>query len=622
MIPMRDGTRLYTAIYAPTDGLEHPIVMQRTPYSVGNYGETEFEDLNGRFFAPYSRSHYIIVMQDIRGRHHSEGKFEHIRPLRSDLDGHDPATSERIDEATDTYDTIDWLLSHTHNNGNVGITGTSYLGFYAAQAALCGHPALKAVSPQAPICDWVNGDDLRHNGALFLYLNFSFCWGIQHGWDREEDPTHLPLLGDDIYWSYLSIGPTRNFTWRLGKSSDLWNMVVEHPNYDKFWHERALQPHLQNVRPAMLVVGGLFDAEDPWGVIRVYQALRLQSPATQTSLVLGPWSHGQWNTPAEGRLGDLYFGNEATAEHFINHIEFPFFAHYLESEGGHYPHYQSGAHVFFTGENRWHFYPAGWGPRTKAKRYYLKAGHKMDSDEKYQDFSPVVTSYEAHPQHPIPYIGEKTVSIKPEYMCADQRFMSERSDIAVFRTETLEKDLRVAGEVDLEFFVSLTTSDADFIVKIIDVYPQHEKGYIENPFTDERLHRGYHPEFLQKEGDIYPPEAYEKFSDLPRNLDGYQQLVRWEVLRGKYRNSQEHPQPFIPDCPERISFRMPDMAHVFRKGHRIMIIVQSTMFPLIDINPQTFCNIYEADEEQFQPTTVSLFHCREYPSRVILPVIE
>lgn len=594
MIPMRDGVCLYTAIYAPTDGLEHPLVMQRTPYGVGNYGATEAEDLSARFFAPYSRAGYIIVMQDVRGRHASQGSFKHVRPV---------STDGRPDEVTDAYDTIEWLVRHTACNGRVGVMGTSYLGYYALMAALCAHPALKAVSPQAPIVDWVNGDDLRHNGAFFLYVNFSFCWGIQHGWDREEDPTRLELVGDDIYWNFLLMGPTRNFSWRLGRSSDLWNMVADHPNYDAFWQRRALQQQLHDVRPAMLVVGGLLDAEDPWGASRAYQALRRQNPATEVNLVLGPWSHGQWNTPAEGRLGNIYYGDEATAEHFITNIEYPFFARHLETEpsaAAHRSPFKAGAHVFCTGENRWHHYPAGWSGGDRKMSFYLHPSRPYESSrygrllthDSYADFAPVLSCYDSYPDHPVPYAGYKTQHIEPAYMNDDQRFVTERQDVAVFCSPALEADLRVEGQPEIELFVSLTTTDADFIVKIIDVHP---------------------------EGSSNPAEAVEKFDDIPRDLSGYQQLVRWEIMRGKYRDSLEHPEPFAPGVPTRVAFRMPDVAHVFKAGHKLMFVVQSTMFPLIDRNPQTFCNIYEAGEEAYQQTTVSLFHTREYPSRIVLP---
>lgn len=597
MIPMRDGVCLYTAIYAPTDGLEHPLVMQRTPYCVGNYGATESEDLSGRFFSPYSKARYIIVMQDVRGRHMSQGHFEHVRPVSED---------GSVDEVTDTYDTIEWLVHHTLCNGRVGIMGTSYLGYYALIAALCAHPALKAVSPQAPIVDWVNGDDLRHNGAFFLYVNFNFCWGIQHGWDREVDPTRLELVGEDIYWNFLFMGPTRNFTWRLNRESDLWNMVTDHPNYDRFWRRRALQCHLHEVRPAMLVVGGLLDAEDPWGVTRAYRALRYQSPATETNLVLGPWSHGQWNSPAEGRLGDFFYGSDATAEYFINHIEYPFFARHLEdndmmTEKSSSSPFRIGAHIYFTGENKWHYYPLGWNGGESKQSFYFHPAYSYEKSSygrllphcRYSEYSPVLTSYDSFPDHPIPYIGRKTQRVEPDYMNGDQHFVTDRQDVAVFCTEVLESDMRVAGQPEVELFVSLTTTDADFIVKIIDVHP---------------------------DGSCNPEEAVEMFEDLPFDLSGYQQLIRWEVLRGKYRNSLDYPEPFAPGVPTRVAFRMPDMAHVFRAGHRLMIVVQSTMFPLIDRHPQTFCNIYEAGEEDYQQTTVSLFHTREYPSRIVLPV--
>ena len=618
MIPMRDGVRLFTAIYEPKDKSKgHPVLMYRTCYGCPPYGAEEWMDLSRPTWERYAKDEYILVFQDVRGKNMSEGTFEDIRPYIVDK-----RKKSQIDEASDTYDTVDWLIKNTHSNERVGVFGISYPGFYAMMAGLSGHPAVKAISPQAPVTDWFRGDDTHHNGAFFVLDMFSFEFWFEHinkasFWstyspdEGQVDPTDV--VHTDVYNDYLKLGTVSNMTRLLGDSCKFWNDVIKHPDLDQWWEERNIAYHCKDVKPAVMVVGGLFDAEDCFGAFTTYNAIRCQSPQTELYLVEGPWSHGEWSRGAMGYLGDIWFGHDANMFYFIDNIEYPFFSYYLDGKG---EKPKPGARVFQTGENKWKYFPEGWKSDAKKQPFYLQYDGGIGKPE----YSDEPTAYVSDPGRPVPFIGEPVNHRPTEYMNADQRFAAARPDVAVFVTEALEEPLVLDGSIEVDLNVAISTSDCDFIVKLIDVFP------------DDFRYPNEVTEFVSK-------QKRDRFNPL---MAGYQMLVRWEVMRGKYRNCmnldsvafnmtssqamrdyQFHtnsPEPFIPDQPTNVRFKLPDVAHTFMPGHKLMVQIQSSSFPLIDRNPQTFCNIYECGEDDFQTCTVQILHSKEHPSRIWLPV--
>lgn len=612
MIPMRDGVKLFTSIYEPKDkSKKHPILMNRTCYSASPYGEDNFMRFYSPTWSTYIENGYIMVFQDVRGKNKSEGTFQDLRKYVQDK-----KNKTDTDEVSDTYDTVEWLLKNTNSNGNVGVFGISYPGFYSTMAALSGHPAIKAVSPQAPVTDWFRGDDAHHNGAFFILDMFSFQYWFEHVnnsdfWENmtvsgKKNPTEI--VGADVYTDYLRMGTVKNFTKLLGDSCVMWNDIVAHPNLDEWWEERNVSYYCRNIKPAVMVVGGLFDAEDCYGSFITYKAIKNQSPKTELYLVEGPWSHGSWSRGGKTYLGDIYFGDSIAVDYYIRNIEYPFFAYYLEGKGS---KPSAEARIFHTGENKWHEYPEGWQPKNEATAFYLNLDGTISTTPQY---STEVTSYVSDPKHPVPFIGTPVSSRPTEYMLADQRFASTRPDVAVFSTPVLTDSLCVAGEVSAELEVMLNTTDADFVVKIIDVYPDNYE----------------YPDSIQK---LVSPSA---------PMSGYQMLVRGEIVRGKYRNaldidsvafyststkamrnyhfSTANPEPFVPGKPTKVRFRIPDIAHTFMPGHKLMVQIQSSWFPLVDMNPQVFTNIYECDDSEFQPCTVSILHSEENPTIIWLPV--
>jgi putative CocE/NonD family hydrolase len=589
-IAMRDGKKLYTVIFAPKDASKtYPILLERTPYSVP-YGPDNFPNSLGpsSHFAP---SGYIVVYQDVRGRYMSEGDYVNVRPQLGSRHGRN-----EIDESTDTYDTIDWLIHNVpHNNGRVGMWGISYPGFYAAVGAVDAHPALKAVSPQAPIADWFLGDDDHHNGAFYLMDNFAWDFGSRFDWPRtgparSEPPTGLQYNSNDAYQFYLDLGPLSNANTRYFHNNvPFWNELMEHGAYDAYWKARNLLPHLRDIRPAMLIVGGWFDAEDFYGPLHIFRTIEKQSPKTQNFLVVGPWPHGGWAGGDRTSFGDIPFGS-ATAATYRDEVEFPFFNHYLKDEGSTWK--EPKARVFATGANQWLSFDA-WPPRGLQSRalYFgpqrsLTAAKPLVSASGAQEFD----SYVSDPAKPVPYIATASKGIRRDsaYMIADQRFAAERPDVLTYRTEPLDKDMTVVGPITADLFVSTTGSDSDWIVKVIDLYPD----------------------------DAPAAEA----ANGRTNMAGYQMLVRADVMRGKFRNSFEKPEPFTPGKPTRVNFALPDVCHTFRKGHRLMVQVQSSWFPLVDRNPQTFLDIAKARESDFHAATQRLYHTDAYPSRILLKV--
>jgi putative CocE/NonD family hydrolase len=572
LIPMRDGVRLFTAIYTPKDtSRAYPILLQRTPYSVFPYGEKAFPDLLGPS-TRFQDEGFIFVYQDVRGRMMSEGEFVNMRPQR-------PVSGAAVDESTDAFDTIDWLLKHVDgNNGRVGQWGISYPGFYTAVGMLSGHPALKAVSPQAPIADWFQGDDFHRNGALWLphAFNFMVSFGKSRTAPTSAWPAPLEHGTSDGYEWFLRLGNT-GATRQYTKDVPFWNEMLDHPTYDTFWQARDLRPQLKDVRPAVLTVGGWFDAENLYGALQVFKTLERQSPATDNRLVMGPWSHGGWERSRGDHLGPVQFGAD-TSEWFQAEVLFPFFMHHLK--GTKEPALAK-ATVFETGTNRWHKLDA-WPPKqVKDATLYLHPAGRLSLTPPSPEGG--ADSFISDPSKPVPFIEQVAIGMPKEYMTADQRFAGRRPDVLVFQTEVLKEDLTLAGPLHPELFVATTGTDADWVVKLIDVYPD---GFKNLDFKEEGL----------------------PWDLTPNPMGGYQQLVRGEVLRGKFRDSLSTPAPFTPNQPTRLAWTMNDIFHTFKKGHRVMVQIQSTWFPLMDRNPQVFMDINQAKAEDYKKATHTIFH--------------
>lgn len=607
MIRMRDGIELFTAIYEPKDqSTAHPIIMQRTCYSCRPYGPDSFPNMSSS--APYVDAGYIFVYQDVRGKNHSGGDFDDIRPF---IEGKKLSKKEKdnagcTDEASDTYDTIDWLIKNTNNNGCVGQKGISYPGFYATMGALCGHPAMKAVSPQAPVTDWFIGDDVHHNGAFMLGETVSFQPFFEYGMSsgKAPGPRKFPtLMHTDIYSDYLRIGTFANITAAYADSIAYFRTLREHPDRDEYWISHTVtQGHLHDVKPAVMVVGGLYDKEDCYGAQDVYKTIKRDSPATDLYLVEGPWYHGAWSRGMQDFWKNMYFGEEATSEYYNAEIEYPFFAYYLEGKGS---KPQTGARIFDSGSRKWTQYDEGWPEVSLSDTtpYYLHADGSVSTTLPSDKDGKV--SYHSDPSHPVPYFNEIETRISKDYMIADQRFAAQRPDVVCFSTETLGEDLRMAGEIEVGLQVDITSTDADFIVKVIDVFPDDFSWYTELGLTPPN------PMMRSESNDTKIPRY---------TMAGYQLMVRGEVMRGKYRESFSEPKPFTSGETTLVKFSIPDIAHTFKAGHKLMIQVQSTWFPLVDRNPQTFCNIYSCDESAYTDATITLHCSPSAPSYIKLPV--
>ncbi|MDB5145838.1 MAG: CocE/NonD family hydrolase [Mucilaginibacter sp.] len=589
-ITMRDGVKLFTSIYSPKDRSEkHPILMERTPYSCAPYG-AGYRDFWVNHLIRYCKEGYIMVIQDVRGRWMSEGEFMDVRPFNPNK-----KTNKDIDEASDTYDTIDWMVKNIeNNNGKVGVFGISYPGFYSNMASLSGHPALKAVSPEAPVTDWFVGDDFHHNGAFFQMDAFAFYLGFGFGQPHPK-PTNIAAKtydypSHDNYEFYLRTGALSNFTRMIGDSIKFWNEMMNHPNRDAWWMARNARVGVKNVKPAMLVVGGIFDAEDCFGAWNLYQAIDKQSPATNNRLVMGPWYHEQWRNNDGTHHGNIQFGSN-TSKWYADHIEIPFFDFYLMGKGS--VDSISKATVFFTGENKWHQLPQ-WPPADLTPTpIYLEPNGKLSFKASGNDKASADT-YISDPAKPVPYEEGVQFNRTRTYITADQRFASRRPDVLVYQTDTLTNDVTLGGPVVADLMVSLSNTDADFVVKLIDVFPDN---------------------LSYNDVDIYAEEDQKG----PYPMGGYQMLVRAEIMRGKFRDSYEKPSPFVPNKPTEVKYTLPDVAHTFKKGHRIMIQVQSSWFPLVDRNPQQFMDIYHAKDSDFLKETINVFHDQ---SKIILPVLK
>jgi len=590
-ISMRDGVKLFTSIYVPRDSTEkHPILIERTPYNCAPYGANEYRDFWSGYKRFFLHEGYIMVIQDVRGRWMSEGKFVDVRPFIKDKKPGD------IDESTDAYDAIDWLVKNiAGNNGKVGVFGTSYPGFYAGMAAASGHPALKAVSPQAPVTDWFEGDDFHHNGAFFYMDAFDFYVGGGFGRPHpvpvsKEDPMPDVYNSKDNYQFYMQQGADKNLLPLAGDSIAFFKELYQHPNKDVWWQARNARVAQYNIKPAILVVGGLFDAEDCFGAWNFYKAIRKQSPSTNAKLVMGPWYHEEWSSTDGTHLGNIYYGTN-TSITYQNEIIVPFFNYYLKGKND--PSI-AGATIFFTGENHWRQFDSWPSGEIREEKIYLSDKNELSTnipgDESGFD------EYTSDPAHPVPYTEAVHFNRTRDYMTDDQRFASRRPDVLTYRTPVLQEDFTLAGPVVADLKTSISTSDADFVVKVIDVFP--------DSLSYQRI-------------DIYAVNEPQRIYP----MGGYQMLVRGEIFRGKYRKSFETPQPFQPGKIETVRFSLPDIAHTFKKGHRLMIQIQSSWFPLSDRNPQQFTDIYSCDEKDFLKSVIRIFHDRQNASAIILPVL-
>jgi len=567
LIPMRDGVHLFTRVYVPKDDSQKwPILLTRTPYALKPYGDDNYSDFTGSFLT-FAKDKFILVSQDVRGRYGSEGAYEHVRPFNPNKHDKD------IDESSDAYDTIDWLVKNIpNNNGNAGVFGISYPGFYAAMAMIDSHPALKAASPQAPISDWFMGDDIHHNGAFFLSQNFGFFYAFAQ---RADDPLHEEVKRynyktPDGYDFFLRMGPLTNSI-ALLKNTPEWREFLSHPTYDEFWQARNIRPHLKNIHCAVMTVGGWFDGEDLFGPLNIYRDTERMNPGITNILVMGPWAHGDWGRKEGDKLGDINF-HAKTAEYYREQIELPFFRHFLKGDTNFTP---TEAHVFETGANQWRKFDA-WPPKQSTPRaLYLAAGGKLSFDAA-KDSANSFDEFISDPAKPVPFTLEFTTDYPRSYPVHDQRFAGSRPDVLVYETEPLENDLTLAGPVKVTLHVSTSGADADWIVKLIDVYA------------------GDSP-------DPNPNPAHVA-------MGGYQQLVRGDVFRGRFRNSFEKPEAFEPNKVTEINFTMMDILHTFRRNHRLMVQVQSSWFPLVDRNPQTFVNISTATEADFKKATHRIYH--------------
>jgi len=600
-IPMRDGAKLFVSVYTPQAGAfkdpgPYPFLMTRTPYSCGPYGEDKMPARLGPS-QELLESGYIFVCGDVRGRYESEGVFQEMNPHIDNK-----KSNKDVDESTDTYDTVEFLLKHVeNNNGNVGIVGISYPGFYTSASVIDSHPAIKAASPQAPMTNLFFDDDGYHGGAFMLSANYGFYrffYPQKNPMLPEKRQTEYDFGTPDSYKYYLQAGPTENLDKAFDGSNFLFHDQLVHTTYDDYWKKRDLSQHMKNIHAAVMTVGGWFDAEDLSGPFKTFHAIDEFNPGAVNTLVVGPWTHGGWARTDGDRLGDVTF-NSKTSLFYRAKIEFPFFEYYLK--GGDKSNSKNGggplpkAYVFETGSNVWKRYDA-WPPKSAAtKMLYFRAGGKLSFDAPTEKAS--VDEYLSDPAHPVPFVDYTTDTIPQRYMDDDQRFASRRPDVLTYETEPLTEDVTIAGPVRPKLKVASTGTDADFVVKLIDVYP--------NDFPDP------------------PSDAVGKrvVGAPPILMGGYEQLVRGEPMRAKFRDSWEKPTALTPGKMVEVNAEMPDINHTFRAGHRIMVQVQSSWFPLVDRNPQTFVDIPFARPEQFVKATESVYRSADAASGVEVLVV-
>ncbi len=571
-VPMRDGVKLYTSIYIPKQPGKHPILLERTPYGAGPYGVEAYR-AKFRGSKKMVEAGYIFAYQDVRGLGRSEGVFVNDRPLIINK-----LKPDDIDESTDTYDAIEYLVKNVpNNNSRVGLWGISYPGFYAAIGAVNSHPALKAASPQAPVSDWFIGDDFHHNGALFLMDAIGFAKFGQSKEAAALSNKSIDTAGDPFQF-YLKHGSLSELTNTYFKETDgLWKFVMEHGTYDEYWQSRSLPNRITGVHCAVMTVGGWFDAEDCWGALHTYKGTEALNSGIRNSLVMGPWYHGMWASPDGTKFGDQDFGMNTSA-YFQDEIEFPFFDSNLRGDGR---MKRPEAQVFQTGSNRWRSF-AHWPPtEAKQTKLTLHSGNKATFTGVSENEGDSFDQYLSDPATPVPYQGGTIKGRTREYMIDDQRFASKRSDVLSYRSEVLTKTVNVAGPVVADIELESDSTDADLVVKVIDVFP----------------------------------------NDAPGKLAGYEMLLRAEVMRTKFRKSWSNPSPLASGQIEEVKYDMPDICHAFLPGHRIMIQIQSSWFPLVDRNPQQYMDIYKAKSEDFKPATIKIHRSKLHPSSILFNII-
>jgi putative CocE/NonD family hydrolase len=584
-IAMRDGIKLFTVVYTPRDNtVKYPILFNRTPYNVAPYGTGMDFSFRRGLFPAFLREGFIFIFQDVRGRFMSEGNFRHMPPFIDNK-----KSKNEVDEGSDAYDTIDWLIRNiTNNNGKVGMWGISYPGYYASCAAINAHPALKCVSPQAPIADWFF-DDMHHHGAFFLAPNFEFLSVMDL--PRHQLSKDWVIAYDfktpDGYSFFSGLEPLSNAKkLYFGDSIAFWNELVNHPDYDDFWQKRNILPHLKNIKPAVLVVGGWYDAEDLYGTFKTYQHIENNNPGIRNSVVIGPWIHGGWSRTDGSFLGNVSFNNKTSA-YYRDSIELPFFNYYLKDKG---TFNLAEATMFMTGKNEWKKYDR-WPPKNlERKKLYLHANETLSFEPPLSSESPF-DEFISDPHKPVPFTEDIAFGMTKEYMTDDQRFAARRPDVLVYETALLDSAITLAGPLLAHLEVSTTGGDADWIVKLIDVYPSQSPN---NPTTRKGMEMGE-----------------------------YQQMVRSEVIRGRYRNSYEFPVAFEPGKTEEIDLELMDVLHCFQMGHKIMIQIQSTWFPLVDLNPQKYVtNIFKAETDDFMSATHRVFHQPESETYIEVGVLK
>ncbi|WP_026755725.1 CocE/NonD family hydrolase [Sediminibacter sp. Hel_I_10] len=569
MITMRDGIKLHTTIYSPKDRSQtYPMLMMRTPYSCKPYGEGEFKENIGpnRYLMKEGN---IMVYQDVRGRWNSEGVYDNMRAFIPNKKG------KQFDEASDTYDTIEWLVNNVeNNNGKVGTWGISYPGFYATYSVLSGHPALKAASPQACIGDFFF-DDFIHNGAFLLsYWRATSVFGYMKETPVKEAWYQFPeITTEDQYQFFLDAGPLSNLNSYYGDENVFWNQIKAHPNYDEFWQSRGIIQHLKKVKPATMIVGGLFDAEDLYGPFSTYKSIEANSNNSNI-VVFGPWSHGDWARTSDRQvIGNMYFG-DSISDSFQKNIETKFFNHFLKGDTKEALDLPE-AQMFDTGKKEWVSFET-WPPKNASKEsYFMQPYQKLT---KQANRMIATSDFVSDPKKPVPYSEDVKMVFTPrKFMTDDQRFAARRPDVLVFETEILENEITLAGEIMAKLNVATTGTAADWIVKVIDVFP----GDTENT-ADVQDHL---------------------------KLSNYHMMVRSEVMRGRFRNNMSAPEPFVPNQKTAVNIKLQDVCHTFKKGHKIQIQIQSTFFPYIDVNPQTYVdNIFEAKAEDFKTQTHKVYN--------------
>ena len=586
MVPMRDGERLYTAIYVPKSAKEPlPFILMRTPYSCSPYGATAFPSRIGPT-AQFAKEGFIFVNQDVRGRYMSEGHHRFSPPVNPNKKG-----IRDVDETTDAYDTIDWLVKNIpHNNGRVGIWGISQPGFYASNALIGAHPALKCASPQAPVTDRFVGDDDHHNGAFFLAQRFSFLWGF--GWPHPiPAKTYGPGFKwpiNDAYRFFLENGSLNNLEKYFQHRNLFWDQIMAHDSYDAYWKPRGMEQHFHAIQPAVLTIGGWFDAEDLFGALHTFQAIEKDKliqnsqSVTANTLVMGPWSHGSWSGDDGERLGPIEF-DQKTSLYVRDKVELPFFNFYLKGKTD--PKLPK-AIVYQTGANRWRTFPQ-WPPNeAKPAALYFQPGGKLD----WAPEGVGIDTYVSDPRRPVPYTSEIGTGVNRTFMVGDQRFAWNRPDVMTYEGPKLAKDTTIAGPIQADLYVSTSGTDSDYILKVIDEYPN--------------------------DADINS-----KVTPAVR-MASYQMLLRAEIMRAKFRNSLERPEPMVPNRLTHIQFELRDVFHTFKKNHRIMVQVQSSWFPLADLNPQRFEHINFAKDSDFHAATEGIYLGGNHASCIRVKTLE